>query len=128
MRFITKFILQIIANIAAIFIAVRYVHGSNFNIDFTGDLMDYLVIGVVLALANIFIRPILKIISAPLIFITLGLFIIVINAIILFAVDWFFEALLITGFMGYFWTTVILAIVNAIIVGGFKKHKKVENE
>jgi len=128
MRFITKFILQIIANIAAIFIAVRYVHGSSFNIDFTGDLMDYLVIGAVLALANIFIRPILKIISAPLIFITLGLFIIVINAVILFAVDWFFEALLITGFMGYFWTTVILAIVNAIIVGSFKKHKKVENE
>jgi putative membrane protein len=126
MRFITKLILQIIANAAAIFIAVRYVHGTNFGIDFSGDLVDYLIIGAVLALANIFIRPILKIVSAPLIFITLGLFIIVINAIILFVVDWFFEALLINGFMGYFWVTIIISIVNAIIVGAFKKHKKLE--
>jgi len=128
MRFITKFILRIIANALAIFIAVRYIHGANFDVSFTGDLVDYLMFGVILALANTFIRPILKIISAPLIFITLGLFVIIINAVILFGVDWFFEALSITGFMGYFWTTIILAIANAIIVGSFKKHKKVENE
>jgi putative membrane protein len=126
MRFITKLILQIIANAAAIFIAARYVHGTNFGISFSGDLVDYLIIGVVLALANTFVRPILKIVSAPLIFITLGLFIVVINAVILFAVDWFFEALSINGFMGYFWVTIIISIVNAIIVGAFKKHKKLE--
>jgi putative membrane protein len=123
MRFITKLILQVIANGVAIFIAVKYVHGTNFGVNFSGDLVDYLIIGGVLALANIFIRPILKLVSAPLIFITLGLFIIVINAIILFAVDWFFEALTINGFMGYFWTTIIIAIINAIIVGAFKKRK-----
>ena len=128
MRFITRFILRIVANAAAIFIAARYVHGANFSVSFSGDLMDYAIIGAVLALANIFVRPILKIISAPLIFITLGLFIIVINAVILFAVDWFFEALSITGFMGYFWAIIIISIVNAIIVGAFKKHKKIETE
>jgi putative membrane protein len=126
MRFIVKLVLQIIASGIAIFIAARYVHGPNFGISFSGDLVDYLVIGGVLALANTFIRPILKIVSAPLIFITLGLFIIVINGIILFAVDWFFEALTINGFMGYFWTTIIIAIVNAIIVGVFKKRKRIE--
>jgi putative membrane protein len=128
MRFISKFILRIIANSIAIFLAARYVQGTNFNVNFSGDWVDYLAIGAILALANTFVRPILKIISAPLIFVTLGLFIIVINTVILFAVDWFFEALSITGFMGYFWTVIILAIVNAIIVGSFKKHKKIENE
>ncbi|MBU4284734.1 phage holin family protein [Patescibacteria group bacterium] len=124
MRFITKLILQILANALAIFIAVRYVHGASFGIDFTGDLVDYLIVGLILALANTFARPILKILSAPLIFITMGLFLIVINAIILFAVDWFIEALTITGFMGYFWSIIIISIVNAVIVGGFKKNKK----
>jgi putative membrane protein len=128
MRFIIKFILRIIANALAIFLAARYLHGANFSISFTGDLTDYLVIGAVLALANTFVRPILKILSAPLIFITLGLFIVVINAVILFGVDWFFEALSINGFMGYFWVTIILSIVNAIIVGALKKHKKIETE
>ncbi|MFH1129331.1 MAG: phage holin family protein [Patescibacteria group bacterium] len=120
----TKFILRIIANALAIFIAVRLVD----EITFGGDIVDYLIVGAVLALANTFIRPILKIVSAPLIFITLGLFVIVINGIILFAVDYFVEALSITGFMGYVWGTIIIAIANAIIVGSFKKHKGITTE
>jgi len=124
MRFITKFILRIIANALAIFIAVRLIK----EITFTGDIIDYIVVGIVLALANMFVRPILKIVSAPLIFITMGLFMIVINAIILFAVDYFIEALTINGFMGYLWGTIIIAIANAIIVGAFKQHKRLETE
>jgi len=124
MRFITKFILRIIANALAIFIATLLVD----QIVFSGTLIDYLIIGVILALANTFIRPILRLISAPLVFITMGLFLIVINGIILFAVDWFVEALTITSFMGYFWGTIIISIANAIIVGSYKKHKKFETE
>jgi len=83
-----------------------------------------LTVGLILALANTFARPILKIVSAPLIFITMGLFLIIINAIILFAVDWFIEALEITSLWGYLWGAIIIAVVNAIIVGGFKKTAK----
>lgn len=122
MKWLIKFILQIIANAVAIFIAVNYLI-PNYMI-FNGDLLDYLTIGLILALANTFARPILKILSAPLIFITMGLFLIVINAIILFAIDWFAEALEITSWWGYLWGSIIIAIINAIIVGGFKKTTK----
>ena len=120
MKFILKFILQILANALAIFVAVYFVPQIAFN----GDIIDYLVIGLVLTVANIIIKPILKIISAPLILITAGLFLIVINAIILFGVDWFIEELIITGFWGYFWGVIILTIVNAIVVGFIKKRRK----
>ncbi len=120
----TKFILRIVANALAIFIAVRLVN----EIQFSGDFIDYLIVGVVLAVVNTFIRPILKIVSAPLIFITLGLFMLVINAIILFAVDWFVDALSITSIMGYVWGTIIISVANAIIVGSFKKHKRLGAE
>ena len=120
MRFIGKFILQILANGLAVFVAAYFVP----QIIFEGNLVDYLIIGLVLAVANIIIKPILKIISAPLIFITLGLFVIVINAIILFGVDWFIEELSITGFWGYFWGVIILVLVNTIIVGASKKRRK----
>lgn len=122
MKWLIKFILQIIANAVAIFIAVNYLI-PNYMI-FNGDLLDYLIIGLILTLANTFARPILKILSAPLIFITMGLFLIVINAIILFAIDWFAEALEITSWWGYLWGSIIIAIINAIIVGGFKKTTK----
>jgi putative membrane protein len=119
MRFITKLILSIVANALAIFLAAKYIIPQYMT--FTGDVVDYLTVGLILALANIFIRPILKIVSAPLIFITMGLFLIVINIIILFAVDWFVEALNIISLWGYLWGSIIIAIVNAVIVKSFKK-------
>jgi putative membrane protein len=119
MRFITKLILSIVANALAIFLAAKYIIPQYMT--FTGYVVDYLTVGLILALANIFIRPILKIVSAPLIFITMGLFLIVINIIILFAVDWFVEALIIISLWGYLWGSIIIAIVNAVIVKSFKK-------
>lgn len=119
MKLIIRFILQILANTIALAIAAFFVP----QITFKGDLIDYLVVGVILAVANLIIKPILKIISAPLIFITLGLFMIIINTIILFGVDWFVEELTITGFWGYFWGVIIISIINAIIVGSIKKKR-----
>ena len=118
MKFIVKFILQILANAVGIFIAVYFLPKY---ISFTGDLSDYLIVGAILALANLIIRPILKLVSTPLIFITLGLFLLIINMIVIFGVDWFVEELTIHGILGYFWISIILAIINAIIVGATKK-------
>lgn len=62
-----------------------------------------LIVAVVLGLLNIFIKPILVILTLPVTFITLGLFLLVINAVIIllcdnivggFSVDSFFTALL----------------------------------
>jgi len=117
MRWLFRLILQILANALGIFIAQYFIK----QIIFTGDWLDYLIVGTILAVANIVIKPILKIITAPLMFITLGLFIIVINAIILFGVDWFVEALTITSLWGYLWGSVIISIINAIIMGATKK-------
>lgn len=120
MRLILKFILQILANALAIFVAAYFVPQIIFN----GDIVDYLIVGLILAVANTIIKPILKIISAPLIFITLGLFIIVINGIILFGVDWFIKELIINSFWGYFWGVIILSLINALLAGSIKKKKR----
>lgn len=117
MRWFFRFILQILANAAGIFVAQYFIK----QIIFTGDWVDYLIVGLILAIANLIIRPILKIITAPLIFITLGLFIIVINAVILFGVDWFVEELIITSLWGYLWGAIIISIINAVIAKTTKK-------
>jgi len=119
MKWLIKLILQILANALAIFLLAKYVP----QIKFTGDLLDYLLVGLILSLANLIVRPILRIISAPLIFITMGLFMIVINAIILFGVDWFVQELTIIGFWGYFWGVIVISILNAAVHLGTKKHE-----
>ena len=121
MRFIFKFIFQILANAIGIFVVVYFFS----QVIFTGNWVDYLMVGAILAVANLIVRPVLKIITAPLIFITLGLFIIIINAIILFGVDWFVEELTITNLWGYLWGSIIISIINAIIMGATKKKSQV---
>ncbi|PJE57791.1 MAG: hypothetical protein COU82_00150 [Candidatus Portnoybacteria bacterium CG10_big_fil_rev_8_21_14_0_10_38_18] len=117
MNWIPKFILRILANTAGIFVAAYFIA----SIEFTGDWLDYLIVGAILAVANLVVRPILKIITAPLIFITLGLFIIVINAVILFGVDWFVESLRITSLWGYLWGSLIISVINTLIMKTTKK-------
>ncbi len=120
MKWLFKLILRILANAVGIFAAAYFIT----SIEFTGNWLDYLIVGVIMAVVNLIIRPILKIVTAPLIFITLGLFIVVINAVILFGVDWFVEELNITNLWGYLWGSIIISIINAVIVGSLKKNPK----
>lgn len=123
MRFLFKLVIHVATNALAIFIATYFIK----EISFTGDWLDYLIVGTIMAAANLIVRPILKIISAPIIFITMGLFSLVINAALLFAVDWFVEKLTISGIMGYIWGSLIIAIINAVIIRAYKKTRK-END
>ena len=117
MRLLLRFIASIITNSAGIFIAAYFVPG----IVFTGDLVDLAITGIVLAIANSIIKPILKFISGPLIVLTMGLFIIILNVAILWLVVWLMPELTITGLWSYVWGVVILAILNAITHATVKK-------
>ena len=67
------------SNVLALYLANMWVAGFVVS----GGWKEYLIGGLVLGLLNLVIRPILKIITFPLIVISLGLFLIVVNAIIL---------------------------------------------
>jgi len=117
MHLLLRFIARILTNSVGILIAAYFVPA----IIFTGDLIDLIITGVVLAFANSVIKPILKFISGPLIVLTMGLFMIIINVIILWGVAWLMPELTITGFWAYFWGVAILSILNAIIHTTIKK-------
>ena len=55
----------------------------------TGGVPAFVLIGVIIGLLNLFLKPLLKVLSLPFIFLTAGLFVIVVNAVIL----WFAEVL-----------------------------------
>lgn len=110
MRLLLRFIASIITNSVGIFAAAYFVPG----ITFTGNLVDLAITGLVLAVANSVIKPILKFVSGPLIVLTLGLFMIIVNIVILWLVAWFMPELTITGLWAYVWGVVILAILNAL--------------
>ncbi|OFY95555.1 MAG: hypothetical protein A2491_13645, partial [Bacteroidetes bacterium RIFOXYC12_FULL_35_7] len=74
-----RLIFHILSNALGIWAAARLVPG----IFFDGDWRWLILAGAVLGFVNFFVKPIVKIISLPLIWITLGLFTVVINVLML---------------------------------------------
>ncbi len=112
-----KFIVQILVNAVAIFLADYLVPG----IIFEGDILTLFIAGLLLGLINFFIKPIVKLISTPLIVITLGLFIVAINIALLWLLEYFVPELTIIGFWSYFWGVIIISFVNIIFNTGREK-------
>lgn len=70
---------------------------------------------ILLALLNAIIRPILYMVSIPLIILTLGLFTVVINALLLELVAWLVQGFHVNGFWAAFWGAVVISIVSTIL-------------
>jgi putative membrane protein len=85
---------------------------------FTGVRIDgwkaYLIGAAVLGIANGIIKPVLALLTLPLIIITLGLFLLVINIAMLALAEWIAPDFSITGFWAYVGTIVIIWLVNLV--------------
>ena len=99
-----KLLLIIVSGILGIFLADKFVPG----VEFTGPRETLVLAGLVLGLINFFIKPILKLITLPIRLLTLGLFGIVINIVIIWAIDIIFPELIIKGIVPLLWTTLII--------------------
>ena len=75
---------------------------------------------VILGLVNAIVRPLLKLLSCPLIILTLGLFVLVINGVTLWlassiAVNVFHVGFHVDGFGAAFWGALIVSIVSVLL-------------
>lgn len=95
---------NIIAGIFGLFLATKFVPG----VEFLGEMQYLLLTGCALGVINFFIKPILKIITLPLRILTLGLFGLVLNMLIIWLVDILFPELVISGIIPLFWTTLLV--------------------
>lgn len=106
-----RFIIRILGNALALYAAFYLVPG--FVV--AGSIEQYLIAGFVLAILNMIVKPVIKLISFPLILLTLGLFTIVINALIIWLLDYLVTFVTIESLFALFAVTVIVSIVNVIV-------------
>ena len=114
-----RFVYQIIINAIAIKAAAYFNLIPGFQ--FTGDIVSLLWVSFLLTIVNYFLKPILKLLFGPLILLTLGLFTIVINMIIIYIVDYYTPDLVIANTVALFWTTILLGFANFIYNLIYKK-------
>jgi putative membrane protein len=106
MSFVTRFLL----NGLAVFAAAYLLPG----VDVDGYSIA-LVVALVLSIANAVVKPILVILTIPITIVTLGLFLLVINAIIIELADWLVDGFEVNGFWWALLCSLILSIFNSMI-------------
>jgi putative membrane protein len=75
---------------------------------------------LLLGILNAFVRPLLLILSAPLILLSLGLFILVINALMLYWVPTFVPGFHVERFSSAFWGAIVIAIISWMLSAFFR--------
>ena len=76
-------IVQLLINAAALYVAVLLVPGLDFDFGQPQAWLKFLIVAVIFGLVNTFLKPVLRILTLPITLMTLGLFLIVINALLL---------------------------------------------
>jgi putative membrane protein len=104
---LAAFVLRLGVNVLALWIASSLWDGVNIH-----GWAAYVIGAVVLAIANLIVKPILAIVTLPLIIITLGFFYLLINIAMLALAEWIAPNFSIDGFWSYVGTIVILWLVN----------------
>jgi putative membrane protein len=95
---------------AAVVVAAWIVPG----VDVEGGFWSVLLVAAVLGLVNIILGTILRVLTFPILILTLGLFSIVINMIVLWVTTLLTDRLEIDGFWAYFFAALVIAVVTAV--------------
>ena len=113
------FVIRIFGNSLALYAAYWIVPGFVIS----GGWKEYLLAGAFLGLLNLTVKPVLKMISMPIIILTLGLFALVINGLILWTVDYIFDFMSIRDTAALLSAVIIVSIVNLFVSAGTKAIK-----
>lgn len=104
-----KLVWRILINAAALWLTAMLFSA----LEFSGNIWGLLAAAVIFGLVNAFIRPLVKLLTLPINVVTLGLFTLVINTLMLLLTVWLSGSLSMTG--GFF-SNLVTAFVAAIII------------
>jgi putative membrane protein len=104
-------VIGVLVTAAAMWVAVQIVPG----LDFSGEIWKLLLVAFIFGLINAFIRPILLIFTLPITIMTLGLFLLVINALLLLLTGAISAELNLGLTVADFWAALLGSIVISIV-------------
>ena len=110
-----QFLTRLLITAAALWVATRLVAG----ITYEGSWLVLLGVALVFGVLNAFVRPVLTLLTLPLLVLTLGLFTFVLNAVML----WLTSALSgtvglgfhVSGFWAAFWGALVVSLVSTLL-------------
>lgn len=106
-----KLLIRLVINAVALWLAATIVGG----IELSNNVLEILIVAIIFGLINALIKPFIKLISAPLIIATLGLFTLIINTFLLLLTSWLTDALQVDGLWPAFLGALIISVVSWLL-------------
>ena len=104
-------IIRILISAVAVYVASLFIPG----IQVSGGAGTYLIVAIVLGFLNAFIKPILTILTIPITIVTLGLFLLVLNVLMVYLTDYLVSGFHVTGFIAALLFSIVVSIVTSLI-------------
>lgn len=101
-----QFIAKVLIAAAGLWLAAWLIDGIEY-----GSWVTLLLAGLLLGLVNAFVRPVVTLLTLPLTLVTLGLFLLVVNAAMIGLVGWLLKDFTVAGL----WPAVLAAIVTGVV-------------
>jgi len=114
-----KTILRVLLSAIAVIVLAKILPGVGVDSYTTA-----IIVAVVLSILNFFIKPLLVILTLPVTIITLGLFLLVINACIILLADYFIAGFTVDGILWAILFSILLSIFQSILFSILKNDKK----
>ncbi len=108
----TRFLLRWFVSSLGLWIAAGILTDA---ISYQDSLGVILIAGLILAIINVFIKPIVVILSLPAILFSLGLFMIIVNGFMVFLVSKLYEPLQVTNFWAAVLAGMVIGLVNYLV-------------
>ena len=115
-----RFLLRLLANAAALAVATWLFSGISLTAGTTGRKVGVLlVVALVFGIVNAVVKPIFTLVTVPLVLLTLGLFLVVINALMLLLTSWISDQLSlgwhVDGFWVALWGSIVVSLVSFVL-------------
>jgi putative membrane protein len=111
-----RLILRLLVNAAALAVATFLLSGISLTAPTTqGRVVTLLVVALIFGVLNAVLRPIFKLVTLPLLLLTLGLFLLVINAVMLLLTSWVSNRVDLGWSVDGFGTAVLGALIVSVV-------------
>jgi putative membrane protein len=109
------FVFRWLVTTVGVMVAAAFINGIRY--DTTGALIGA---ALLLGILNAFVRPVLLILGAPLILLTLGIFILIINGLMLYWVPSIVSGFHVDGFGSAFWGAILIGVISWLLSAFFR--------
>ena len=114
-----KFILRMLLSALAVVILSKILPGVGVD-----SYVTAIIVAVVLSLLNFIVKPLLIVLTLPITIVTLGIFLLFINAIIILLADYFIAGFSVTNIWWALLFSLLLSFLQSILFSLLKEDKK----